>query len=74
VATFRHTIDIDATPEQVWAVLGDIGSVNRWIPGLAAVAVSGMSRVCAPSMMGTASTNRSRITRPRPLLPLPHRR
>lgn len=44
--SFRHTIDIDATPEQVWSVLGDIGSVDRWIPGVTSVTVDGMTRVC----------------------------
>lgn len=44
--TFRHIIDIDATPDQVWAVLGDIASVDRWIPGVTAVTVDGMTRVC----------------------------
>jgi carbon monoxide dehydrogenase subunit G len=46
VPSFRHTIDIDATPERVWEVLGDISSVDRWIPGVTSVAVEGMSRVC----------------------------
>ncbi len=44
--SFRHAIDIDATPEQVWSVLGDIGSVDRWIPGVTSVTVDGMTRVC----------------------------
>lgn len=44
--SFRHIIDIDATPERVWEVLGDIGSVDRWIPGVISVAVEGMARVC----------------------------
>ena len=45
--SFRHKIDIDATPEQVWAVLGDIGSVDRWIPGVTSVTVDGLARVCS---------------------------
>ncbi len=44
--TFRHTIDIDATADQVWAVLGDIASVDRWIPGVTSVTVDGMTRLC----------------------------
>jgi mxaD protein len=44
--SFLHTIDIDATPDQVWAVLGDIASVDRWIPGVASVTVDGTTRVC----------------------------
>ena len=45
--SFRHSIDIDGTPDQVWAVLGDIASVDRWIPGVTSVTVDGMTRVCA---------------------------
>ena len=44
--SFLRTIDIDATPERVWEVLGDIGSVDRWIPGVAWVTVDGMARLC----------------------------
>lgn len=44
--SFRHTIEIDATPEQVWSILGDIGAVYRWIPGVTAVTVDGLTRVC----------------------------
>jgi carbon monoxide dehydrogenase subunit G len=43
---FRNTIDISATPEQVWKVLGEITSVTQWIPGVASVTAEGMSRVC----------------------------
>jgi carbon monoxide dehydrogenase subunit G len=44
--SFRHTIDIAATPEQVWQVLGDVTSVDRWIPGVTAVARTDTGRVC----------------------------
>ena len=44
--SFRHTIDIAATPEQVWCVLGDLTSVNRWIPGVTKVARTDTGRVC----------------------------
>jgi mxaD protein len=44
--TFSESIEINASPDQVWAVLGDLASVDRWIPGVTAVAVDGMSRVC----------------------------
>jgi carbon monoxide dehydrogenase subunit G len=44
--TFRHTIDIDATPDEVWAVLGDLGSVDRWIPGVTSVASTATGRTC----------------------------
>jgi carbon monoxide dehydrogenase subunit G len=45
--TFHHTIQIDATPDQVWARLGDIGSVDKWIPGVTSVTVDGLTRVCS---------------------------
>lgn len=44
--SFRHTIDIAATPEQVWQVLGDVTSVDRWIPGVTAVTRTDTGRVC----------------------------
>ena len=44
--SFRHTIDIAATPEEVWQVLGDLTSVDRWIPGVSAVTRTATGRVC----------------------------
>ena len=44
--SFRHTIDIAADPEQVWHVLGDLTSVDRWIPGVTAVTRTDTGRVC----------------------------
>jgi len=44
--TFRHTIDIAATPERVWHVLGDLTSVDRWIPGVTAVTRTDTGRMC----------------------------
>lgn len=44
--TFRHTIDIDATPDQVWQVLGEVTSVDRWIPGVIAVERTDDGRLC----------------------------
>jgi uncharacterized protein YndB with AHSA1/START domain len=47
MSEFRTTIEIDAAPERVWEVLGDITSVSRWIPGVVGVTPDGMTRVCA---------------------------
>jgi carbon monoxide dehydrogenase subunit G len=44
---FRHTVDIAATPDAVWRVLGDLTSVDRWIPGVTAVTRTESGRVCA---------------------------
>lgn len=43
---FRETIDIDASPEEAWSVIGDLRSVERWVPRLERVEVNGLTRVC----------------------------
>jgi len=47
MASFRYTIDIAATPEQVWQLLGDVMSVDQWIPGVVAVTRTGTGRLCS---------------------------
>jgi mxaD protein len=44
--SFRCTVDIAATPEEVWAVLGDLTAVERWIPGVASVVRTETGRRC----------------------------
>src|SRR5262249_1044540 len=44
--TFSESLEIKASPDEVWAVLGDLASVAQWVPGVTAVSVNGMSRVC----------------------------
>jgi len=44
--SFRHTVDVAATPDEVWAVLGDLTSVDRWIPGVTSVTRTATGRVC----------------------------
>jgi carbon monoxide dehydrogenase subunit G len=44
--SFRHAIDIAATPEEVWQVLGDLTSADRWVPGVSSVERTGTGRVC----------------------------
>lgn len=46
MASFRHSIDIAATPDEVWKVLGDVTSVVRWIPGVTGVVATDSGRVC----------------------------
>jgi mxaD protein len=41
-----HDIAIDKPPEDVWAILGDLGAVSRWVPGVASARVEGTRRVC----------------------------
>ncbi len=44
--TFTHTIDVAADPATAWEILGDLASVERWIPGVTKVELDGMTRRC----------------------------
>jgi uncharacterized protein YndB with AHSA1/START domain len=39
-------IAIARPPEQVWAILGDLAGVTRWVPGISSVRMEGMRRIC----------------------------
>jgi uncharacterized protein YndB with AHSA1/START domain len=42
----RNTIVIDATPDEVWAVLGELAATNQWLPGVVKAELKGSRRVC----------------------------
>jgi uncharacterized protein YndB with AHSA1/START domain len=42
----RNEIEIDATPDQVWEVLGDLAATDEWLPGVVKAEVNGSTRVC----------------------------
>lgn len=42
----HHEIHVNASPAEVWAVLGDLAAVDAWIEGIEHVHVEGMKRVC----------------------------
>src|SRR5688572_24276390 len=42
----RNTIAIDASPEAVWEVLGDLGATSEWLPGIVAARMEGSTRIC----------------------------
>src|SRR5262245_10236221 len=44
--SFRHTIDIAGTPEQVWDDLGDLTCFDRPTPGAAAARCTDSGRAC----------------------------
>lgn len=44
--TFTEMIEVAADPDAAWRVLGDLGAVDRWIPGITRVELDGMTRVC----------------------------
>jgi mxaD protein len=41
-----NEIVIDRRPEEVWAILGDLGAVTRWVPGVTSARIEGMRRIC----------------------------
>jgi uncharacterized protein YndB with AHSA1/START domain len=44
--TINNTIDIEATPDEVWAVLADMPATRRWLPGVVAARMDGDVRIC----------------------------
>ena len=42
----RNTIAIDATPEAVWEVLGDLEATTEWLPGTVAARMDDDVRTC----------------------------
>jgi uncharacterized protein YndB with AHSA1/START domain len=46
VPHLTNTIEINASPETVWAVLGDLAATPDWLPGTVAATVDGATRVC----------------------------
>ncbi len=42
----RKTVTIDATPEAVWEVLGDLSGTTEWLPGTVAARMEGSTRIC----------------------------
>jgi carbon monoxide dehydrogenase subunit G len=44
--SFTHSIQVDVDPDTAWQVLGDLTTVDRWIPGITNVELDGMTRVC----------------------------
>jgi len=49
-------IDIDASPEAVWALAGDFGGIGAWMPGLESCRVEGEDRIL--DTMGMTITER----------------
>lgn len=41
-----NTIEINASPERVWSVLGDLTATRDWLPGVVSASLDGSTRVC----------------------------
>ena len=52
----QAAIDIDASADRVWAVVGDFGGIASWMPGIESCRVEGEDRVI--EMMGMTITER----------------
>jgi uncharacterized protein YndB with AHSA1/START domain len=46
VPKIDNEIVIDRSPEEVWALLGDLAAVTRWVPGVQTARMEGMLRIC----------------------------
>ena len=44
--SITNTIDIKASPDDVWAVLADMTATRQWLPGVTAAHMDGDVRVC----------------------------
>jgi carbon monoxide dehydrogenase subunit G len=44
--TIRTVTAVDASPDRAWAVLGDLGAVETWIPGVTSCRLEGTRRIC----------------------------
>lgn len=42
----QHQIKIEASPDQVWAVLGDLARAPEYVPGVVTAKVEGIQRIC----------------------------
>lgn len=52
----QAAIDIDASADDVWAVIGDFGGIGDWMPGIDSCRVEGEDRIL--EMMGMVITER----------------
>jgi mxaD protein len=41
-----NAVAIARPPDQVWAIVGDLGAVARWVPGVASARIEGTRRIC----------------------------
>lgn len=73
-----NTIKINAPAQKAWDVVGDLGSVHRWVEGIASCRVDGNRRYCTMTGIGDLNEDISDYSPERrsyryriPALPLP---
>jgi carbon monoxide dehydrogenase subunit G len=45
VAHERAEIELQASPDSVWALIGDFGGIGKWMPGIESCVVDGDDRI-----------------------------
>ncbi len=56
MGTGRAEIDVNGSPDEVWAVVGDFGGIGGWMPGIESCRVEGDDRIL--ETMGMTITER----------------
>ncbi len=56
MGTGRAEIDVDGSPDKVWALVGDFGGIGGWMPGIDSCRVEGDDRIL--ETMGMTITER----------------
>lgn len=46
MAKLRNTLRVTASPTLAWGILGNLGAVDRWVPGVTACMLDGDRRIC----------------------------
>lgn len=46
MAVVRAEIHINREPDRVWEVVGDVGAISRWLPGIEVSSYTDEERVC----------------------------
>lgn len=47
MATIRHHIQVDRSPDDVWKVVSDAGAISAWFPGIETSSAEGDERRCS---------------------------
>ncbi|MGH2684305.1 MAG: SRPBCC family protein [Actinomycetota bacterium] len=47
MATIRHHTHVDRSPDDVWKVVSDAGSISAWFPGIETSSAEGSERRCS---------------------------
>ena len=51
MASAQAAIDIKKSPDEVWAIIGDFGGIDSWMPGVESCRLEGENRIIAMSGM-----------------------